>query len=87
MTKASTLSLNVGLLVSLRLLVKYFTSFVVIVVECCNFANPVFQSTVLQQFTFKKVLATKDNTPSMPLTEAHLEGFFILYLLHANGRI
>lgn len=26
----------------------------------------------------KKVPITKDNTPSMPLTEAHLGGFFIL---------
>ena len=77
MAIASTLSLSVCLLVSSRLLLNYFTSFVVFVLEYSNFANPVFQRTVLHHFTFKKVLATKDNTPSMPLTEAHLEGFFI----------
>ncbi|GEM_PF-6941664 len=28
---------------------------------------------------FKKVLITINNTPSMPLIDAHLEGFFILH--------
>lgn len=50
----------------------------------------IFAATVLVLHTiktayelfFQKVLVTKDNTPSMPLPEAHLEGFFILGYSH-----
>lgn len=69
--------------VSLTLIVNYFTTFVVLVVENDNFANSDLYSTTVHQSFSKQVRITKDNTPSMPLTEAHLEGFFILSLPHA----
>ena len=60
---------------------KNIASDFVICTNCSTFTSTVSVLHTIRTASgsfFKKVFATKDNTPSMPLPEAHLEGFFIL---------
>lgn len=58
----------------------YFTTFVVLVSKINTFVPllSVLCNTNSTGSFYSKVRITKNNTPSMPLSDAHLEGFFIL---------
>jgi hypothetical protein len=71
------------------LLKKYFTKVLHLINKIITFAVSNFMKCVLntQSNFIQEVIVTKNNTPSMPLSDAHSGGLFFYNCIKTNGTI